>query len=139
MASWAAVYEADALGGAAPNPTIIGRGAPLCPEPKGLKASRLSHWQVLTPRLLGLSPSAWAVRSPTQWATIMTIERPMFPPRAHESCQIISFADRQKAARRLSIRTGNPFLDGGMDESEDSSRMTFDELAATLSLTVRFL
>ena len=26
-----------------------------------------------------------------------------------------------------------------MDESEDSSRMTFDELAATLSLTVRFL
>lgn len=57
------MYEAleastDELGGSAPIPTIIGRGAPFCPEPKGLKASRLSHWQVLTPRLLGPSPSA---------------------------------------------------------------------------------
>jgi hypothetical protein len=42
----------------------------------------------------------------------MTIERPMFPPRADEHCQIISFADRQKADRRISTRAGNPFLDG---------------------------
>ena len=48
----------DELGGSAPSPTIIGRGAPFCPEGKPLKTSRLSHWQVLTPRLLGLTPSA---------------------------------------------------------------------------------
>jgi hypothetical protein len=33
----------------------------------------------------------------------MTIERPMFPPRADEHCQIISLVDRQKAGRRISI------------------------------------
>ena len=42
----------------------------------------------------------------------MTIERPMFPPAADEHCQIISFADRQKAGRRISIRGGNPLLEG---------------------------
>jgi hypothetical protein len=42
----------------------------------------------------------------------MTIERPMFPPRADEHCQIISFVDRQKGRRRISIRGGNPLLEG---------------------------
>jgi hypothetical protein len=32
-----------------------GRGPTCCPEPKGLKASGLSHWQVSSPRLLRLS------------------------------------------------------------------------------------
>jgi hypothetical protein len=41
----------------------------------------------------------------------MTIERPMFPPRAEEHCQIISLVDRQKGRRRISIRGGNPLLD----------------------------
>jgi hypothetical protein len=42
----------------------------------------------------------------------MTIERPMFPPRAEEHCQIISLVDRQKGRRRISIRGGNPLLEG---------------------------
>jgi hypothetical protein len=42
----------------------------------------------------------------------MTIERPMFPPRADEHCQIISLVDRQKGRRRISIRGGNPLLEG---------------------------
>jgi hypothetical protein len=45
----------------------------------------------------------------------MTIERPMFPPRADEHCQIISFVDRQKAGRRISIRGGNPLLEGPVE------------------------
>ncbi len=42
----------------------------------------------------------------------MTIERPMFPPFADEHCQMISFVDCQKAGRRISVRGGNPFLEG---------------------------
>ena len=34
---------------------------------------------------------------------------------ADECCQIISFADRQKAGRSISIRGGNPLLEGSAE------------------------
>jgi hypothetical protein len=43
----------------------------------------------------------------------MTIE--MFPPFADEHCQIIWFVDCQKAGRRISVRGGNPFLEGSAE------------------------
>jgi hypothetical protein len=56
----------------------------------------------------------------------MTIERPMFPPRADEHCKIISFVDRQKGRQRISIRGGNPLLEGPAEtyavELEPTSR-----------------
>ena len=63
-------------------PDHIGRGAPFCPEGKPLKTSRLSHWQVLTPRLLGLIPRAGRKKPIPVSNPPMTLARPMFPPRA---------------------------------------------------------
>jgi hypothetical protein len=101
----------DELGGSAPNPTIIGRGAPFCPEGKPLKASRLSHWQVLTPRLLGPTPSVGRKKPQTSEQPNMTIEHPMFPPREIEIyepfatqdafCEALGRIERIGSNRRL--------------------------------------
>lgn len=47
LSVWTETHE---LGGSE-RPDVYGRGAPCCPEPSGLKAVHLSHWQALTPRL----------------------------------------------------------------------------------------
>jgi hypothetical protein len=91
-------------------PGYIGREGRVCPERK-LKIRPPVFEQVLSSRLPRLIRGA-ALRSQISKASPMTIERPMFPPRADEHCQVISFADRQKAVRRISIRGGNPLLEG---------------------------
>jgi hypothetical protein len=57
-------------------PDRYGRGASFCPEGQPLKASRLSHWQVFSPRLSRL-PRDTALKSRTPVSQTMTLqERP---------------------------------------------------------------
>jgi len=81
----------DALGGAAPNPAILAGGGRAVQRVLGpLKASGLSHWQVVNPRLLRLSRSAGFDKQISEHHPCKTfptaptlIGRLSIPPRLH--------------------------------------------------------